>query len=113
MSPNLGDLRGPGARGLTCSTLILAVFRRFRIELVNESDWPVREALDRTYLTFVERFAEPNHLQILRSEVDAGCVRIQPDEVVGACACDLPAQFEPTRAAADELVGRLDDQQAR
>lgn len=99
---------GPGARGLTCATFILAVFKAIGVKLVDEEDWPVREQQDRAFLGTIASFATPEHLAVLRAEVDSGCVRITPDEVVGACACSLPARFRHTRLAADRVRERLD-----
>ncbi len=101
---------GRGARGLTCATFILAVFGAMGIMLVDEEDWPVRAEEDAAFLATIKRFASPDHLAVLRAEIDDGCVRIRPEEVLGACACALPAKFAPTRAAADHVLDRLDSQ---
>jgi len=37
-----------------------------------------------------------------------GGVRVHPDEVLGACACELPATFADAREAADRVRQRLD-----
>jgi hypothetical protein len=106
-----GGLRlKPGSKGLTCATFILAVFKTAGVELVLEEDWPIRTADDRRFLELVAGFATDEHLEVLRSEVEAGCRRIQPHEVVGACACTpLPAAFEPTKSAAEEVLRMLED----
>ena len=98
---------GEGARGLTCATFLLAVFKAVGIELVDEADWPVREEADRAFLDTISNFATAEHLALLRAEVAEGCARIHPDEVLGACACPLPARFAPAREAADRIVERL------
>lgn len=98
---------GEGARGLTCATFILAVFNAMGVTLVDEGDWPVREEDDRAFLAAVAKFASPAHFAMLRAEVDERCGRIQPDEVLGACACRLPAKFDCTRTAADRVLERL------
>ncbi|WP_428265090.1 hypothetical protein [Haliangium sp.] len=104
-----GRLRlGPGARGLTCATFVLAVFRAVGVDLVDESDWPVREEDDRAFLATLARFATEEHFALLQGEVDAGVVRVRPDEVLGACACALPAEFAGARAAADRVSKQLD-----
>jgi hypothetical protein len=99
---------GPNARGLTCATFVLALFKYFGIELVDEPSWPVRTKDDRKFLRQVAPFTKPEHLAILESEVDAGCRRIRPEEVLGACAIvELPATFEATRCHAEEILSRI------
>lgn len=97
-----------GAHGLTCATIVLAIFNRAGIELVDRETWPVRKDLDLKFLEMVAEFAEPEHLKLLRAEVEAGARRVHPDEVVASCACALPATFDNTRAAADALLVKLD-----
>lgn len=98
---------GPGARGLTCATFVLAVFDSVGVRLVDESDWPVRSDDDREYLKFVGSFATPEHFQLLQREVEDGCKRIQPQEVVGACLCSLPAKFQPSAQAGERALQKL------
>ena len=100
---------GPGARGLTCATLILAVLSSVGIAVVIEDTWPVRPDADEDFLAFVQSWAKPEHFALLRTEVDAGIRRIWPDEVVAACAGrELPATFETARRDADVLLEKLD-----
>lgn len=100
---------GEEARGLTCATFILALFKSFEIELVDESSWPVRRELDREFLATVANFARPDHFAVLEREVEDGVQRVHPDELVGACCCDdLPARFALARPAADAIVLVLD-----
>ncbi len=104
-----GKLRlAPGASGLTCATFILASFRSATIELVDESSWPVRKDEDNEFLALLEKFGVDHaNLERMRREVELGVKRIWPDEVIGACACTLPAKFDAARAAADTVVERL------
>ena len=102
-----------GANGLTCATLVLAVFRSANIDLVDESSWPVRKVDDQAFLDRLRPFAEKGHMKLLAAEVEAGVKRIWPDEVVGACACALPARFEPARAAADALLVKLEPRESK
>lgn len=97
-----------GAKGLTCATLVLAVFKSANIDLVDGPSWPVRKVDDLAFLDLLRPFAEKEHMELLAAEVEAGVKRIWPDEVVGACACALPAKFEPARSAADALLVKLD-----
>lgn len=96
-----------GSRGLTCATFILAVFRSVGIELVDEASWPVRTERDRQFMARLREFADPEHYVRLKREVDDGCKRIRPDEVLGACACELPADFEYARREADRVLEKL------
>ena len=99
---------GSKSRGLTCATLILAVMDFAEIRILEEDSWPVRRSEDQAFLEFVRPFAAPSHLKILEQEVEAGVRRIWPDEVVGACACELlPVEFETARAAADKVLEHL------
>lgn len=103
-----GQLRlGPEAKGLTCATFVLAVFNAVGVRLVDEQDWPIRKDDDRQFLEFVRPITSPEHLAILEREVEEGCKRIRPDELIGACACDLPAKFSPSRQAGDRAVQKL------
>ena len=99
---------GENSRGLTCASFVLAIFLSMGITLVDESDWPVRPEEGRKFLKAAEEIASPDHSALLRAEVEAGCVGILPDEVLGACGCPLPAKYEPTRAAADRVLKKLD-----
>ena len=102
---------GPGSRGLTCATFILAIFETCGVSLVNEDDWPVRTAEDLAFIQTIADagFAREEHLALLRDEATGGCTRIQPHEVVGACAVvELPARFAPTADAAHRVLAKLD-----
>jgi hypothetical protein len=99
---------GPGSRGLTCATLILAVFETCGVSLVDEADWPVRLDADMRFVDSIAGFARPEHLALLRDEVHDGCRRIHPNEVLGACAVsELPAKFHPTVEAAQRVTAKL------
>lgn len=99
---------GHGARGLSCATFVLAVLNSCGIELIHENDWPIRPGQDLAFVFGLESVATSEHYQMLIEEVAEGCRRITPDEVLGACACvDLPADFAPARAAANEILTRL------
>lgn len=100
---------GPGARGLTCATLVLAIFKAVGHVLVNEQSWPIRTDDDRNFLEAIRRYATPEHFAILEREVTDGVKRVRPEEVAGACLLERPVDFEPARRRADDLVERLDD----
>jgi len=103
-----GRLQLREGRGLTCATFVLAVFASAGITVVNERDWPVRKDDDEAFLRDAERFASSELLAALREEIAKGCQRFRPEEVLGAFACVIPAEFVAARTAADRLVGRLD-----
>ena len=47
------SVSGPGAVGLTCSTLALAVFRKQGLQLIDEGDWPRRKRADLRFVRSV------------------------------------------------------------
>lgn len=93
--------------GLTCATFVLAVFRSVGIELIDLSSWPVRENEDRAFLAVVASFAAPALLKALEAEVDAGSKRVQPDEVIGACADPPPMRFTECKLNGVQAVQML------
>jgi hypothetical protein len=97
---------GPGARGLTCATLVLAVFRKQGIQLIDETDWPRRKRADLRFVRFVRgvvlrarRHAEKQLAVVRRLERDVrrGRIRFRPEEVIAACGVELPAKFANVR----------------
>jgi hypothetical protein len=105
-----GRLRlGPESKGLTCATLVLAVFKAAGVDLVDEADWPVRKEEDHRFIDGVAKWAEPDHVALLREEVERGVKRIHPHEVVGACAQpDLPVGFAIAAEVAGCVLHELD-----
>lgn len=100
----------PTSRGLTCASFVLALFRSAGIPLLNAASWPIRPEEDREFLRAISGFASPEHLALLTAQVDAGVVRIYPQEVLGACTLpELPADFEQTRPAALGVLLKLDE----
>jgi hypothetical protein len=83
-----GGLRlGDGEIGLTCATIVAAIFESEGIRLLDPSEWPAPDALDRaTRETFLDRFQSQNRerAKLLRGDLDAP--RISPEEVVAAGA---------------------------
>lgn len=100
----------PNSQGLTCATFVLAVFSRFGVRLVAHDQWIPRPELDTEFLDAISDagFATAQHLQLMRAEVAAGCIRVHPDEVIGACSLELPAGFAETCAAATSTRALLD-----
>ncbi len=101
---------GAGERGLTCATLVLAVFRSAGLELVDLSTWPDRDddrawqnSLAEKLLADVTDEAEKH-----RVITEIGAIRVRPSEAAGAMACRLhPAPFVEIRAEADCIEAQL------
>ena len=98
---------GEGGRGLTCATFVLAVFNAVGVKIVDEGSWPVRREEDLRFVDSVRGFARQEHLAVLEKEARDGCTRIQPQEVVGACACALPANFTDSSRAGECVLSAL------
>ncbi len=99
-----------GAHGLTCATIILAIFDFAGAELVVRDTWPIRRQQDREWLEWAYNegfFREAAHYELIRAEVEEGVPRVLPDEIVAACACVVPARFSTVRFAARVLVDKL------
>lgn len=96
------------SKGLTCATFVLAIFKTVGIDLVKEDEWPARYNEDLEFLETLSSFATPEHLKLLKKEVEEGCKRIRPAEVLGSCTCNvLPAEFVETSAASKKIVNKL------
>jgi hypothetical protein len=100
---------GPGAYGLTCATFVLAIFDRAGIRLIELSTWPIDRAEDQAFIRSLCAHALPEHAALLEAEAAGGTRRVRPEEVLGACACALPAPFHEVAIASLEVVLRLDD----
>ena len=92
--------------GLTCATFPLAVFESGAVQLVELNSWPVRPedrvAQEKILKLMHRTVADAAHLAKVRAEL--GCIRVQPQETAGACACPpYPCDFSRARAAADQI----------
>lgn len=63
---------------------------------------------DRRFLDLVRGFASPEHLALLEREVALGSRRIQPQEVLGACARPPPVGFDDAHRAGEQVLAKLD-----
>ncbi|WP_345993243.1 hypothetical protein [Sulfurimonas sp. HSL-1716] len=80
--------------GLTCSTLIMQIFKRHAIEIINRGTWPIREEDKSKQLLFVSRCTQKIPL-LLQKEytqqkmlaIAKGISRYRPEEVV--CAASM------------------------
>lgn len=80
-------LLGEGEAGLTCATIIDAVFAAEKVPLLDPSKWDAADDDDkRTRRKFIDhlRGADPQRAAVLETEIDAP--RIRPEEVVAAAA---------------------------
>lgn len=99
----------PGSEGLTCATFVMAVFRAAGVELVIEDGWPKRVVDDRRWLADIAGFARPEHLAVLREQVERGVARVHPQELLAACTLTpLPVGFDAAARRTPEVVAKLD-----
>jgi hypothetical protein len=99
-----------GAAGLSCATLVLALFRSIGVDLLVENEWPDRTAMNREFLAFLERVAgEGNEavIQRLTAEVEGGVRRILPQEVAAACEQQLPAKYAACETRGGEIAAMV------
>ncbi len=133
----LGLRIGDDSIGLTCATFILALYKTVKVQLVNEESWPIRQDDDRAWLAKLrldtdeshaapkpkdeaEREAERNRAQrrrvikqSLTDEVERGVRRLRPEEVLAACNCELPANFQDCEATSLRILAGLPPYQGK
>lgn len=95
-----GVLRlGPGEVGVTCATIVDAIFASEGMPLLDPSKWPPPDDEDKTSRRAVIadiRARDPQHADVLEAEI--GSPRIRPEEVVAAAA------IHPTIGTFEALV---------
>lgn len=100
----------PG-EGLTCASLILAVFHRSGVPLVAYDTWETDEHDLQQQLRFVIHFRDTDkmtHEEANALATTIGRARYRPLQVAGAaCADGLPADYTTANRFADKLQGRL------
>lgn len=102
------DVSDPAVVGVSCSTFILAVFNTMGVTLIDEGTWPIRKEADREWYGKLSQIMKDS-APFLKDEIEAGVRRIRPEEVMGACACDVvPAQFETCRTHGEVIVTMWD-----
>lgn len=105
----------PGARGLTCSTFVLAMFQSVQCQIVDEESWPFRHDGDLQFLLwlsaqFDQGSAHLDHVRAMYNQTDPSVRRIHPQEVLGACtASALPVDFDTANTAAIAVMHQLLD----
>jgi hypothetical protein len=96
--------------GLTCATLVLAVFHRSGVTLIHYHTWPARPEDAAWQQKVVDFF---RNSKMTNAEVDAmantiGRRRFRTLEVAGAaCADEYPVDFQIAAAFSDQLVLEL------
>jgi hypothetical protein len=106
-----GQLKlGPGAKGITCAGFVLAVFESVGITLLDETTWPIRKEADRAHLEFLKplAMARPDHFKLLQEEVEAGCRRVWPEELLASCAFPPVVRHEQLGETIDMVMAKLD-----
>ena len=106
-----GELLLKGStHGLTCATLLLAIFQTFGIRLLDCATWPPRAEDNEQQASYLQLLrgtgAADDHCRAVQSEI--GCVRFRPEEVVGAASgAVFPSSFDYAREAAREILSAL------
>jgi hypothetical protein len=93
--------------GLTCATLVLAIFHQVGIRIIDYSTWPKLNAKDkRDRAEFAKHIRATDPAQYCRLETDATKSRYKPIHVAGAISADAgrrPVRFR----SAIQLGGRV------
>ncbi len=107
-----------GAIGLTCATLVLAMFNKNGFPLVDVDDWRADADDAQWQSKFADRiereFAamgvlghtltadEREYLE--QNRADIPCTRFRPEDVIASCRCDAhPSKFDASRVAGAEV----------
>lgn len=111
--PNGALQLSPDDHGLSCATFVLAVFQSVGVALIRIDEWPIRHEQDRAFITWLRHNVPPHHTHVvdrIHLEVEAGCHRVHPHEVVGACALlTVPGGFDDTAQAAATVLAKVDE----
>ena len=100
--------------GLTCATLVLAVFASHRIELIDTSTWQLRDADTKWQQQMIEEMRNNPHWGVPAGEIDLNesdvpCLRYSPDDIMGAAlAGQIPASFETATRLGGAAIQALD-----
>lgn len=116
-NPSGKFLFGPTRFGLTCATLVLAVFQAAGVPLVKYDEWPVGRPGDADWQWMVVENLRASgqgsaqHLAAMESEIGKNAARFRPEEVAGAATIsDLPATFVQALAASSAVLQALSQQ---
>lgn len=110
----LSYVRGEPGDGLTCATFVLAVFRAFGFELLDEGGWPARDSDDawrRSVINLLEVHGggHPDlrrHIEELSSSTRG--VRYRPEEVAAGVGCNhIPMTYESIIPLRDQVLVAL------
>ena len=106
-----GEILFGGSVGLTCATLVLAIFEAVRIPFVDYADWVARpedDARHRRLLGMI-RTGIPGQIppadaaHIDKMEKELPCIRVRPEEVAAIGLCDQ----RPAKLSQVEPIGKL------
>jgi hypothetical protein len=90
---------GPNEIGVSCSTIIAAIFESEGFKLLDPTSWPDADEADkrarRGVIAWVRKY-DPQHASAMEGEIDAP--RVRPFEVVAAAA------IFPTAASFEQAV---------
>ena len=110
-------LFGPTRCGLTCATLVLAVFQAAGVPLVRYDEWPAGRPGDADWQRMVVENlrasgrASFEHLAAMESEIGKNAARFRLEEVAGAATIpDGPATFVRAVAASSTVLKALSQQ---
>lgn len=105
-----GALTMPNGNGLSCSTMVLVIFKSAKLPIINFLGWPTRDDdvdFQRRYVEYLAASGAPaERMEAVRQEI--GCIRARPEEIGGACVCDLPARFPDAEAGARAVLRSLE-----
>lgn len=92
-----------GVIGLTCASLVLAIFDRAELPLVDYLTWPVRpedQVWQEWIVDILRKNGELNQMKSVEQQIPA--TRYRPVEVAAAAACEgHPVDFETTIRAVE------------
>jgi hypothetical protein len=112
-----GELIWDGGVGLTCATFVLAIFGAAYIPLIDFTAWRRRAGDDERHNSLLRLMelgdeargiskASDDHIARVRAELP--CIRVRPEEVVGAALySDRPVGFEIAEQAGRWILDQL------
>jgi hypothetical protein len=114
--PDTGDfVRPETATGLNCATFVVQVFRSSGNPILDGDGWPQRPKdveRQRYLVDYLRNCPNPAHRDPAQAdliELEIGCMRIRPEEVVGACLeKELPALFGQCEPNGYFLIGLVE-----
>ena len=121
-------LHMPHGKGLTCVNFVMLLFKNAGLVVLDRADWPHRledVAFQRQTLSGLERWCiqqspdkrltdeDRAHLLAVKAEIDSGCVRIRPEELLGAVLSERVTPTHEDAIPAGVVVSGIVDAAAR